>query len=90
MSAAFTPLTLADHWGVSSATVRNLINAKSLRAFRVGRQYRIRREAVEEYEACQTIGSSSTEASTPLSDPLTGGLKERRLGPVISPRPAAG
>jgi excisionase family DNA binding protein len=42
---AFTAQTLADHWGVSAATIRNLIRAGELRALRVGRQIRIRPEA---------------------------------------------
>ena len=66
---AYTPETLAAHWEVSSATVRNLVNRGELRAFRIGRQIRIRPEAASEYEdrQCQSGGSSSIEANTPPS-----------------------
>jgi excisionase family DNA binding protein len=47
---AFTPDTLAERWGVSGATIRSLIRSKQLRFIRIGRQYRIRPEHVEEYE----------------------------------------
>ncbi len=51
MSALYTPDTLADRWGCSGKTVRLLIEAGKLRAFRVGeRLIRIPAEAVEEYE----------------------------------------
>lgn len=53
---AFTAETLGAHWGVSSATVRNLVRSKKLKAFRIGRQIRIRPEHVEEYEASTTTG----------------------------------
>jgi excisionase family DNA binding protein len=51
MRYAYTAETLAKAWGVSAATVRTLVRQGELRAFRVGRQIRIRPEAVEEYEA---------------------------------------
>lgn len=47
---AYSPQTLAEHWGVSSATVRNLIRRGDLKAFRIGRQLRVRPEWVETYE----------------------------------------
>lgn len=53
---AFTAETLGAHWGVSSATVRNLVRSGQLKAFRIGRQIRIRPEHVEEYEASTTTG----------------------------------
>jgi len=79
---AFTAETLAERWEVSSATVRNLVRAGALRAFRVGRQIRIRPEAVEEYE-CQTGGSNSTGANMPPCDPSTA----RRTGAILSGLP---
>ncbi|MCV0413478.1 MAG: helix-turn-helix domain-containing protein [Brevundimonas sp.] len=70
---AYTPETLARVWDVSSATVRNLVREGQIRAFRIGRQIRIRPEAVTEYEErqCQSGGSSSIGASTPPSEAST-------------------
>ena len=50
MDRAFTAESLAELWGVSAATVRTLVRKKELKAFRVGRQIRIRPEAVLDYE----------------------------------------
>ncbi|WP_444460431.1 helix-turn-helix domain-containing protein [Rhodobacter capsulatus] len=62
----FTPDTLADLWGVSPQTVRNLIHRRELRAYRVGRLLRIKPDAVEEYERnaeqCPTSASDACEA----------------------------
>lgn len=69
MTYAFTPESLADRWEVCPATVRNLVRQGALRAFRIGRQIRIRPEAVEEYE-CRNGGSNSTEEVTPQLDPM--------------------
>ena len=52
----FTPETLAELWGVSSATVRGLVRSKELAAFRIGRQIRIKPEAVKAYEAKSEAG----------------------------------
>jgi excisionase family DNA binding protein len=50
---AYTPESLAERWDVSAATVRTLVREGRLRAFRVGRQIRIRPEWVEEFERAQ-------------------------------------
>jgi excisionase family DNA binding protein len=60
---AHTPETLGRLWGVSAATVRNLVRSKKLKAFRIGRQIRIRPEHVEEYETSTTTGG---DFGTPL------------------------
>ncbi len=57
----YTPNSLADRWGCSAQTVRNLISEGRLRAFRVGRLFRIKPEAVEEYE-CRTSQLENCEA----------------------------
>ena len=44
----FTPETLADRWGCSAETVRQLVKAGRLRGFRVGRMFRIPAVAVED------------------------------------------
>ena len=48
--AVFRPSDLATRWGVSANTVRAEIERGALSAFRIGKLYRIKREAVEEYE----------------------------------------
>jgi excisionase family DNA binding protein len=73
LSPAYTPETLGAVWGVSAATVRNLIHRGDLRGFRVGRQFRIRPQAVEEFEARQASGSPT-------------GKPERRPAPAILSR----
>lgn len=47
---AFTAETLAQRWGVSSTTIRTLVRTGQLRAFRVGRQIRIRPADVVAYK----------------------------------------
>ena len=56
----FTPETLAERWMVSDETVRQLIKRGELRAFRVGRMFRIPADAVEEYETCQNTASDAS------------------------------
>jgi excisionase family DNA binding protein len=89
---AYTPETLAEQWEVSSATVRNIIRAGQLRAFRIGRQIRIRPEAVTEYEdrQCQSGGLENTEESSQLSEAKTERPSGSRLGPVIGARRSGG
>ena len=71
----FDPESLADRWGVSATSVRNLCRDGSLQHFRVGRLYRIPAQAVEEYE-CQTSASDAyAEASA-----STGGRMESESG----------
>jgi len=53
---AYSAETLAERWGVSSATVRNLVRSGDLKAFRIGRQIRIRPQDVEAYEASTATG----------------------------------
>lgn len=91
MTYAYTPETLGDHWGVSAATVRNLVREGSLRAFRVGRQIRIRPDDVNAYEErqCQTNGASSSIAgSTPPSGHVMGGRNGSRSAPPIFTKPS--
>ncbi len=61
----FTPKTLAEHWGVNTQTVRRRIADGSLRAFRVGRDYRIPRAEVAAFEernaTCIGSGESLTD-----------------------------
>lgn len=88
---AYTPETLAELWEVSPATIRNLVRGGGLKAFRIGRQIRIRPEAVSEYEdkQCQTGGSSSIEENTPPSGRSTGRRSGTRFAPPILQRPNA-
>ena len=82
MSPAFTPETLGNYWGVSAATVRNLVRDGALRAFKVGRQIRIRPEAVEEYE-CQSGESACGAENTPPSGRSMGKQSGSRSAPPI-------
>ncbi|MBV8592697.1 MAG: helix-turn-helix domain-containing protein [Caulobacteraceae bacterium] len=93
MRYAYTAEGLAAHWGVSAATVRNLVRGGELRAFRVGRQIRIRPEAAEEYERCKETGtgaSSSTGANTTPSGQTGGAPSAKPFGPTILPLRASG
>jgi excisionase family DNA binding protein len=72
---AYTAATLAERWDVSAATVRNLVRAKELRAFKVGRQIRIRPEAVDEYEASHTGATQGPPEPPPPGRPvIVGGM----------------
>ncbi len=63
----FTPKTLAEHWQCNTQTVRRRIADGSLRAFRVGRDYRIPRAEVAAFEERNATRASSGES---LSDEL--------------------
>jgi excisionase family DNA binding protein len=85
-----TPDMVAERWGVSANTVRALIAERKLRAFRVGRLYRVPLDAVLEYEAredspCQNTGS---ESSTTVSS-SRGGTEESDTVIVLTPTPLA-
>jgi excisionase family DNA binding protein len=79
---AFTPATLAEHWGVSAATVRNLAKSGQLRHFRIGRQVRIKPEWVDDYEGRQSV------APNPPADRSEAKPKTRRDGAPIWTRPS--
>lgn len=68
----YTPETLAERWSCSSQHIRDLVAAGHLRAFRVGRLIRIRREEVERYEECQEKESSSDTVVSGASTGETG------------------
>jgi excisionase family DNA binding protein len=59
----FSPETLADRWGCSSDTIRNMCRRGDLRAFRLGRLIRIPAQEVERFE-CQNTESLSTEINS--------------------------
>ncbi len=55
----FTPATLAERWGVSKTCISEMLRSGKIRHFVVGkRRYRIPLHVVEEYEACQSEGTS--------------------------------
>lgn len=60
----FTPETLAERWGCSGETVRQMVRSGQLPGFRVGRMIRIPANAVEEHEKCQNIESDAFEADS--------------------------
>ncbi|MCA0847204.1 helix-turn-helix domain-containing protein [Salipiger thiooxidans] len=49
----YSPDDLAERWGCSGETVRNMIRSGELPAFRVGRMYRIRWQDVDRHERCE-------------------------------------
>lgn len=85
MTYAYTPETLAALWDVSAATVRNLVRKGALRSFRIGRQIRIRAEAVRAYEdaTCQNGDLNSTAESMPPSEPARTERNASRFGPPV-------
>ncbi|WP_226549544.1 helix-turn-helix domain-containing protein [Celeribacter naphthalenivorans] len=60
----YTHNSLAERWDCSAQTVRNLISEGRLRAFRVGRMFRLKPEAVEEYECHTASQSENCEADS--------------------------
>lgn len=71
MTKPHTPDSLAQRWGCSAETVRQLFKKGHLRGFRVGNMIRIPQQAVEDYE-CQTSQSaSSEEASASTGDTIS-------------------
>ncbi len=59
----YTCKTLAEHWGVTAQTVRQLIGDGKLRAFKVGKGYRIPREAVGAFEEEQSTCATRSDPS---------------------------
>ena len=73
----YTPAELAAEWKVSDDTILALIRSGKLRAYRVGRQWRIDGAAVGEYKACQENASSAggreARGTSPGTRPAAGG-----------------
>lgn len=46
----YTPATLAEHWGVSSTLIYDLLNSGALPGFRLGKLWRIHANDVAAYE----------------------------------------
>jgi excisionase family DNA binding protein len=56
MEKCSTPEQLAERWHCSANTIRNLITAGKLDAYRVGKKLlRIPVKSIEEYENCSNI-----------------------------------
>lgn len=64
MGKPWTPDSLADRWGVSGETVRQMCADGRLAAFWVGRMWRIPAAAVENYERRNTESGASTGGSS--------------------------
>ncbi len=47
---AMTIRELAEYWQVSERTIKRLIDAGKLRAFKIGRQWRVHQRDVERFE----------------------------------------
>ena len=57
---AYTPESLAAHWGVSATSIRAQCRAGQIRHFKLGKLYRIPVKVVEEIEKCQTSASGDS------------------------------
>ncbi len=57
----YSPKSLAEHWAVTTETVRRRILEGSLKAFRVGRAYRIQRAEVVAYEERNATPGKETD-----------------------------
>lgn len=79
----YTPESLADHWGVSAASVREGCRTGRIRAFRWGKLWRIPADAVREYEAC--LISASEDCAV---DSVSTGPARMESAPAISFRHA--
>lgn len=77
----YSPETLADRWGCSSETVRQMCRRGDLAFFRLGKLIRIPAQEVERVE-CQNTDSSSTGASgaSPMESPAVGLRLDRMIG----------
>lgn len=63
----FTPATLAAHWGCSDELVYGLIRSGKLEAWKLGgKLWRIKPEAVAEYEHRQAIGPGAPADAPPI------------------------
>lgn len=79
----YTCDSLADRWGCSAETIRQMVVTGRLPGFRVGRMIRIPATVVDEVEQCQKSASDgSGEASAPT------GTAAMASGDVISLRHA--
>lgn len=83
----YTPERLAERWDCSPAHVRRLCKRGDLPHFRIGKEYRIPLQAIEEIETCdgRLSGSSSTEESGTPSGSTGEKLSDTRFVPRIVP-----
>lgn len=75
-----TPEMVADRWGISTTTVRQLCKDGRLRSFRVGTKLlRITISAVEEFEKCQNtgLGGSGDDGSSQNTTKQGGASQDR-------------
>ena len=79
-----TPDTLAERWGCSSATIRNLCRNGELAHFRVGKEYRIPLRVVEGVEACGEKTCELSGSETPGTQP--GETAEKPAGGRFVPK----
>lgn len=81
MGKPWTPDSLAERWDCSAETIRSMCRTGRLPSFRVGTQYRIRAEVVEDYECqSQESGVSTDDSSSHGSMPKErGGATDCKL-----------
>jgi len=75
---------IADELGVDVQTVRRWIQSGKLRAFKPGKEYRVREADLEEFLAAREVRPKGP-APSPLEPSLLNGLEnERRASPVFA------
>ena len=83
--------SLAEHWQCNTQTVRRRIADGSLRAFRVGRDYRIPRAEVAAFEernaTCASSGESLTDDTSTSAERKMAELRRFRRLRKIGPEP---
>lgn len=69
MVQPYSPATLAQRWGCSTTLIYDLLNAGTLKGFRLGKLWRIPADAVEEYESSPPTGTAATELGEAPAEP---------------------
>lgn len=67
MTTPFSPRSLAQRWGCSAATIRNLVNSGQLKHFKVGTKIRVPFGEVERWEASGTVSQGTERNGSVLS-----------------------
>ncbi|MBX7488847.1 helix-turn-helix domain-containing protein [Qipengyuania sp. GH25] len=74
----YSPATLAARWECSTTLIYDLLNAGTLKGFRIGKLWRIPTDAIEEYETSPSTGTAATElGETPVEPAMQTGAAAR-------------
>ncbi|TMV85536.1 helix-turn-helix domain-containing protein [Thioclava sp. BHET1] len=87
----YTPDSLADRWGCSAETIRQMAKRGDLPFFKVGRMFRIPVGAVEKYECSNTRsedskGDLSSHGKMMPASATVSGLRPQQLGRLMQRR----